>query len=98
MIKNAKLGGEIRSEVCLHIQCVFDCKSNYTYSYQAPGTTHMPYLDFSVGVVCVDIHKVKNKELHRLTEMPALQSGEVQKHMDWYLKGNIRLELQRLIH
>ena len=46
----------------------------------------MPYLDFSVGVVCVGIHKVKNEELHRLTEMPALQGGEVQKHMNWYLK------------
>lgn len=46
----------------------------------------MSYLYFSVSVVCIGIHKVKNKELHRLTEVPALQCGEVQKHMDRYLK------------
>lgn len=55
------------------------------------GSTHwsgmcLTHLNFSVNVVCGGIHEVENKELHRLTEMPALQCGKVQKHMNWHLK------------
>ncbi len=46
----------------------------------------MSYLYFSVSVVCAGFHEVENKELHRLTEMPALQCGKVQKYMNRYLK------------
>lgn len=48
--------------------------------------TALSHLYFSVGVVCSGIHQVQNKELNRLTEMLTFQCGEVQKHMDRYLK------------
>jgi len=45
------------------------------------------YLDLSVGVVGAGGHQVQDKQLHGLTEVPALQRGEVQEHMDRYLGG-----------
>lgn len=46
----------------------------------------MFYLDFPLSVVFVDIHEVQNKELQSLTEMSALQSGEIQKNMNRNLR------------
>ncbi|PWA30751.1 hypothetical protein CCH79_00009205 [Gambusia affinis] len=45
-------------------------------------------------VVFVDIHEVQNKELQSLTEMSALQSGEIQKNMNRNLRDP---ELQMLL-
>lgn len=53
------------------------------------------YLDVSVGIVGVGVHEVQDKEFYRVTEMSTLQSGQVQKHMDWNLG---RREIISLFH
>ena len=37
----------------------------------------LAYLDLSVCVVGAGFHEIQDKQLHRLTEMPAVQGGEV---------------------
>lgn len=45
------------------------------------------HLYFSVRVVGSGIHQVKNKELHGLTEVFAVQRGEVEKDVNRHLEG-----------